>query len=525
MFSLLILYGRFAIFLSLFGFIFLALSRYFEKKQLISTQTWVNFSRVGLLLGFFALLIPVKTKLAPIPSANLFSAPTMKGNRVEQNVIGIERENKHEVLAWDPNFLEALGGLLLGGLILFGLGSLLKEERSLRKLLRRSLLIKQIGRVSLYSTENLSVPLGFRLFPKAYVLIPDEVWQNRSELNYILRHEIQHHRQQDTAWIWALEFIKKIFFWNPLILKWAEETSIFHEFACDEAVLTRRMASRQAYGHLLVKMAENLTVNQASHAGTTCAALDLSSSNLKRRILMMMNNQRHKGSKLTTYCLALAMVSLVGITSFATQFSIQDRRITKEQAEAVADNLRKDGYPITLNESVLKELNRYVGTPDGREYIKNSLYRMQSYEGMVTDTFSSYQVPLELKALAIMESGYQNLPAIKNPVGAAGVWQFMAQTARNYGLRVDTKIDERMNMEKETDAAARLLRSLFLRFRNWETAVLAYNAGENKVQSGITKLGTTDAWKLIQGGFGGDEGYVPKITAAVLIVKSPEWIE
>jgi membrane-bound lytic murein transglycosylase D len=128
-------------------------------------------------------------------------------------------------------------------------------------------------------------------------------------------------------------------------------------------------------------------------------------------------------------------------------------------------------------------------------------------------------------ALPIMESGYQNLPQSRFPQHAAGVWQFVPQTARNFGLRVDTTIDERLDVKKATDAACRYLGALFLRFQDWELSVLAYNAGENKVQEGIAKTHSRNAWTLIEQGFAGDEDYLAKIEAAILIRMHPSILE
>ena len=128
-------------------------------------------------------------------------------------------------------------------------------------------------------------------------------------------------------------------------------------------------------------------------------------------------------------------------------------------------------------------------------------------------------------ALPIMESGYENLPQSAHAMQSAGVWQFIPQTARNYGMRVDAALDERLNVEKETDAACRYLGSMNLRFQNWELAVLAYNEGENKVQQGITKTGSKNAWVLIENGFTGDPGYLAKMIAAVIIVNNPSMVD
>lgn len=125
-------------------------------------------------------------------------------------------------------------------------------------------------------------------------------------------------------------------------------------------------------------------------------------------------------------------------------------------------------------------------------------------------------------AVPLVESGYRNLKQAPRGPWGAGLWQFIPQTARNYGLRVDEKVDERLDEGKLTDAAFRYLNSNHQRFQSWELALLAYNVGENRVQQGIDGTGSRDAWTLIARGYEGDTRYLAKVMAALLILGRPE---
>jgi len=104
------------------------------------------------------------------------------------------------------------------------------------------------------------------------------------------------------------------------------------------------------------------------------------------------------------------------------------------------------------------------------------------------------------------------------------MWQFMAGTARRYGLRVDRWVDERLDPEKSTVAAAAYLRDLYNQFGSWALAQAAYNAGEVKVTRAIQKTGSRDFWTLAQSRHLRRETkeFVPQIHAATVIGRDPD---
>jgi membrane-bound lytic murein transglycosylase D len=113
--------------------------------------------------------------------------------------------------------------------------------------------------------------------------------------------------------------------------------------------------------------------------------------------------------------------------------------------------------------------------------------------------------------VARVESGFNRFALSSK--GARGMFQFMPDTARRFGLRVDGRVDERLDAGKSSVAAARYLNFLHGMFGDWKLALAAYNAGENRVLDAIEKAGSRDFFEISRRGLLPDETrqYVPKV--------------
>src|SRR5215472_13929036 len=178
-------------------------------------------------------------------------------------------------------------------------------------------------------------------------------------------------------------------------------------------------------------------------------------------------------------------------------------------------------YQVTENHDVQRFLDQFQ-TGYRRAIVEKWLVRAGRYLPMVLDVFKQKGLPEELVFTAMIESGFD--PLAVSRMGAKGLWQFMAPTARRYGLRVDTWLDERLDPEKSTLAAARHFLDLYAVFGSWNLAQAAYNAGERTVLEAIRAMGTSDFWALARGRRLKDEtkNYIPAIKAATLIAREPE---
>jgi membrane-bound lytic murein transglycosylase D len=178
-------------------------------------------------------------------------------------------------------------------------------------------------------------------------------------------------------------------------------------------------------------------------------------------------------------------------------------------------------YRVRVNEHVRFFLERFQ-TGYRRAVVESWLARSGRYLPMILDVFQQKGLPEDLVFTAMIESGFD--PVAVSHAGAKGLWQFMAPTARLYGLRVDRWLDERLDPEKSTVAAANYLRDLYAVFGSWDLAQAAYNAGEDRVQRAIQRTGSRDFWALHRSPVLLEEtkNFVPAIHAATLIGRQPE---
>ncbi|HKG32952.1 MAG TPA: LysM peptidoglycan-binding domain-containing protein [Gemmatimonadales bacterium] len=166
----------------------------------------------------------------------------------------------------------------------------------------------------------------------------------------------------------------------------------------------------------------------------------------------------------------------------------------------------------------------------GRERMNIWLTRLPRYEAMIRERLQGEGLPGDLVYLALIESGFSNTATSR--AKAVGMWQFMKRTAKGYGLRVDSWVDERRDPYKATEAAVRHLADLNRRFGSLYLAAAAYNAGSGKVSRGIIRLPDEESdsvnsdatffrlydTKLLRRE---TKDYVPKLIAAALIAKQP----
>lgn len=175
---------------------------------------------------------------------------------------------------------------------------------------------------------------------------------------------------------------------------------------------------------------------------------------------------------------------------------------------------------IDLNDKVLSWVHSF--THDKRGFMERSLARASRYLPMVRQVFAEEGIPQDLAYLALIESGYTN--RARSTASAVGMWQFIRSTGRMFGLYGNAWVEERQDPVKATRAAARYLKSLYQRDKDWYLALASYNAGPGTTDKASNGTGSRNYWDMQRSRFLRTETkhYVPKLCAAVLVGRNPE---
>jgi membrane-bound lytic murein transglycosylase D len=199
-----------------------------------------------------------------------------------------------------------------------------------------------------------------------------------------------------------------------------------------------------------------------------------------------------------------------------------DKMVVSDLVELPTDTLKKrlkildakSPFHIEYNpqlESIIKTyLKRRKAT------FSKLLERARYYFPLFEEKLSKYDIPLEVKYLAIVESALK--PRARSRVGAAGLWQFMYQTGKQYNLNVSSYVDERYDPYRATEAACKYLKDLHQIFGDWDLALAAYNSGPGNVSKAIRRSGgSTNYWNIRHNLPMETAGYLPAFYATLYI--------
>lgn len=208
------------------------------------------------------------------------------------------------------------------------------------------------------------------------------------------------------------------------------------------------------------------------------------------------------------FLLGLLFISLVGK---GQEFQLTEV-IPDNTYDEIADRMSciENEVPLAFNERVMAFID-YFAIKD-REYTKDIIRKKELYFPLFSETLARHNMPDELKYLAIVESGLR--PNAISRANAVGLWQFISSTGKMYGLHSDWYVDDRMDPEEATDAAARHLRDLYNMFDSWELALAAYNCGPGNVRKAIRRSGyKREFWDIYHYLPRETRSYVPQFVA------------
>lgn len=181
--------------------------------------------------------------------------------------------------------------------------------------------------------------------------------------------------------------------------------------------------------------------------------------------------------------------------------------LSSEEEELAAKVRMAAPYLIIPWRSVIGEYVDFYTVKKHRS-MPGILRRYEKYRAVFEPYFRREGIPEEVMALCIVESAVS--PKALSKAGAYGMWQFMPETAREYGLRVEELCDEREDVARSSDAAARFLANAYRQFGDWPTAVLSYNCGAGAIRKAIIRAGgKTDFWSIYD--------YLPRETRGYLL--------
>lgn len=180
---------------------------------------------------------------------------------------------------------------------------------------------------------------------------------------------------------------------------------------------------------------------------------------------------------------------------------------------------RLDSLPFiiqpTYNRVVKNFIDLYI--KQRRERVRVMLTLSDYYFPMFEEIFDRYQIPQELKYMAIIESALN--PRAVSRAGATGIWQFMYYTGKRYGLTINSLVDERRDPYLSTEAAARFMKDLYNIFQDWTLVIAAYNCGPGNVNKAIRRSGgKRNYWDIYYYLPRETRGYVPAFIAAAYVM-------
>lgn len=204
---------------------------------------------------------------------------------------------------------------------------------------------------------------------------------------------------------------------------------------------------------------------------------------------------------------------LLSLTATGAKYELEEALIKSR-----IDSMESQVVSLRYDNIVRSYLKTY--TINGRDKSERILGRRLIYFPIFESYIKKYNLPDDLKYLPIVESALE--PRAVSVVGAGGLWQFMPETGRYYGLEINSEVDERCDPHYSTEAAMQYLSALYKRFNDWELAIAAYNSGGGRVSRAMKRARSKDFWRVKKYLPRETANYVPAFIAATYLLKHYE---
>lgn len=197
----------------------------------------------------------------------------------------------------------------------------------------------------------------------------------------------------------------------------------------------------------------------------------------------------------------LSFLLVLFLSVLYTSATITGININKNDSSLAARSAASSSAPVVpLHPSMGSFIADYAD--DYEELFEKMKSTKSGYLKTIDKVFVQQNIPVELKYMAIVESKLKT--DARSGVGAVGLWQFMPETAKRFGLKITSKYDDRKHVWKSSVAAARYMNELYEIFGDWLLVIASYNSGPGVVLNAIKKSGSRNFWKL--------QNFLPKET-------------
>lgn len=419
--------------------------------------------------------------------------------------------------------------LLLGTVsIIYTAARYCSHLRQLLQLTRRSYAYKTIGRLHILMNDTIVTPFCWSFFTTSYIFLPYTCIAHPKLLKAYVLHEMQHIRQKDTSWQHILSALHIVCFWNPWLPAWKKYFTDLQEYACDEALVVKQRLSPVDYAQALVSSAESALKDATTNFWGLSHFLGKAHlSMLTRRTEKLFTYQALTLSRLRFYSLIGTLLLIFSTLSYAVNSHNKHEPMNVVQLHTlIARNHLETSVNMPTNANILLAMNAILSSPKTTQFMQVGLDNFKNYQSLITTAMDEQALPHALFALPLAESGYANLPP--HPYAAtAGLWQFIPQTAKSFGLVVTATRDDRLDPQLSTLAATRYLHALHTQFPNWQLTLAAYHYGEVPLQEVLQQYNTDDIWYIVEQDpkFAELKRYLSITNATIIIMSEPALLQ